>query len=215
MQVHRGMDALTVYYSGSETGVLDYIYTLPGITIDYISAGNGPGTGRMRYRDGLLYWKAPGSTAWGAPEIAVDGKQCLLQDGYKYVRVTIDTDYVREGSEAVIHIEDVYENDITPDDVTAGEATSGDILDYNVTLNNNSGNVISELKCWISGNCTWLEISDDDITYVSPATEADALSLADISGGSSATLYLRRTIAAAAASNANLLNQLYFSFVTV
>jgi len=215
MQAHRGMDALIISVSSTETEMLHYILTLPGVTIDYISAANGPGIGMLRYLDGNLYWKAPGSDTWGVPEIAVDGKQCLLVDGNKYVRVTIDTDYVIDGTEVVIHIEDVYDNDVSYDDVTAGEATAGDITDYTCDMDNNSGNVISQLKVWLNANNTGLEISDDDITYVSPGTELTALDFADIGGNDSATLYLRRTITAGAGSDADVLSQLYFSFVTV
>jgi len=213
MQVFRGMDALTIYYDSAETKMLHHIRTLPGITIDYVSAGNGPGTGYLRYRNGYLNWKAPGSSEYGTQELAIDGKQVLLQDGQKYVRVTIDTDYVLEGSESAVYIEDVYENAVSHDDVTAGEATAGDITDYNCTMHNNSGNVISKLKVWLKADN--VEISNDDATYVSPTVEGSALEFDDIPGGGDATLYFRRTIAAGAEYDADVLTQIYFSFETV
>ncbi|HUU97011.1 MAG TPA: hypothetical protein VM487_14825, partial [Phycisphaerae bacterium] len=74
------------------------------------------------------------------------------------------------------------------------------------------GETVSKIRVWLDPAVSGLEISHDDVTYVSPTTEANALELGDLAPSGTATLYLRRTIAAEAEADPKVLNHLRHSF---
>ena len=209
-------DALRVEVSSVDVENLRPTGTIHGVVVNSAAGRNGPGTGRIRSIGNVLGWKAPGSNTWGdGVACAADGEY-LLEDGEdrdKFVRVQVYADYLLEGAdEAVVELADVYENDVGQADLTAGEATAGDVLDYEVTLENVSNNWLSQITVWIEPGTAGLEISDDDAAYVSPKVESAGLEFADLAPGASHTLYLRRTIAAGAGSDPDVLNHLHISF---
>jgi len=83
---------------------------------------------------------------------------------------------------------------------------------YTVTLQNDSNVTLSRLVVWIDASTEGLKISDDGAAWVSPTTEAAGLSLPDLLPGATDTLHIRRTVAAGAASDPDVLNLLQFRF---
>jgi len=216
----NGADSLRVEVSATESLSMKTVGTLYGVAVLAVGGRNGTGDGKIRStQDGTyLSWKAPGSATWGAPVHAgADGTYLLLDgdDIDKYVRVQAYTDYLNPNpAESLVHIKDRYANGIGHDDVTAGEATAGDTTDYSVTIANDNYVGLSHVNFWLTplsvANGLW--ISDDNATWVQPVYEADALSLGNIAGNADTTLYIRRVIAAGAASNIYVLNELVYTF---
>jgi len=194
-----------------------YAGEIPGVVINYVAGRNGVGTGELTHAMGAgLTWKAPGSARVGvAVAVAVDGEY-LLEDGEdpnKWLRVEVKTAYLRPGSATRVFLDDWY-NLLGPDEVTAAEAAAGLIDKRTMQLSNVGSAWLRDVRVWIDSAATGLEISDDDATWVTPTTEAAALLLGDMVPDpfTWVTMYLRRTIAAGAASNPKVLNELHFSF---
>lgn len=211
-------DALRIETGGSESLHLTAMGTLPGVVVLAAAGRNGPGMGRLKADETgtRLAWRAPGSATYGTPVVCSPDGLFLLEDGEdrdSWLRVHLRSAYAVPGhAEARIALGDRWANAVGHDDVTAGEASAGDVEDYTVTLANDSAAGLSQVKVWIDTAVSDLEISDDDITYVSPTTEGTALGLADIPAAGSITLYLRRTIGAAEPSDPDVLNHLHFSW---
>ena len=114
---------------------------------------------------------------------------------------------------ANVYIADRWGNGIGFADITSGEATAGDIDTSTWVITNNSNAVVSQLKVWIRNGITGITISDDNIAYVSPVQESDALSLGDVV--TTVNLYVKRTIVAGATFDPNIYNILDFSFTSI
>lgn len=211
-------DALRIETGGQESLHLTAVGTLPGVVVLAAAGRNGPGTGRLRAdQDGTrLAWRAPGSATYGTPVVCSPDGLYLLEDGEdpdSWLRIQMRSAYAVPGhAEGRVALGDRWTNAVGHDDVTAGEASAGDVEGYTVTLSNDSTAGLSRVLAWLDAAVSDLEISDDDITYVSPTSEGAALGLADIPAGGSITLYLRRTIGAAEPSDPDVLNHLHFSY---
>jgi len=213
-------DALRLIVDSAELVHLAAVRTIPGVVLRAVAGRNGPGTGRIRSNGAagtLLSWRAPGSSTFGPMVDAAAGGECLLSDGEDddcWVRVEVYPDHLGTGPiGSPVHLGDLYNNHLGQADLSAAEATAGDVLEYEVTLEN-AGQVLwlSQIRVWLDAAVSDLEISDDGIAWVSPTSEAAALWMADLAPLASQTLYLKRTIGAAAGYDPDVLNHLRLSF---
>lgn len=212
-------DQLKIKIGSTEVTHLVATGAVPGTTILFAAAKNGTGSGRLRTdADGLVSWRAPGSSTYGPGQTGEDGTWLLYdgEDRSKWVRIQIWEDYLPTGpQEADVLLADIF-GEIAGADTTASQATAGQVVTTTVTLENISTSVLSGLKVWLNGNASagfrdvlsWIlkrpsrgslsviSISDDDITYVTPLTEADGIALGDIGPGDTVTLYVKRTVTA-------------------
>lgn len=209
-------DALRIEVSGVEVPCLVPVGTIPGVAITAAAGRNGPGVGYIRSTDDgtLLSWKAPGSRQYGdACRVQADCTG-ILEDGddpEKWVRISVDYDWLQPSpSEARVYLRDLYENGVSHDDVTAGEAAAGDVADYTLTLTNDSGHGMSQVKAWSAPEISTLTISDDGVAYVVRNDETNPLALADIPAGGSISFYCRRTVSAGASADTGVLSHLHF-----
>jgi len=214
---HRG-DSLRIELDAAEVQHLVPVGTIPGLVVEAVAARCGPGAARLRSSAdrARLRFLAPGSAVWGTEVAAGVDTTWLLQDGEdpdKWARVARYGDHLVVGqAEGRVLLADVYANGVGHDDVVAAEALAGDVTGYTLTLKNDSLRRFSHLVVWIDAAVAGLEISDDDATWVAPTDEASGLALADVGPGETDTLYLRRTIGAAADSDTDVLNHLHFAF---
>lgn len=213
-------DALRLTLSSVELLYLDHLGTIDGVKILVAAAMNGPGTGRLRSQgDGtLISWRAPGSTLFGtAVPCAVDGTY-LLEDGSdrsKWVRVQVFATYlVTRATAAQVTLTERFGVGLADDDVTAAEASAGNTETYELVMSNDSPHALRDVKVWIDATVVDLEISDDGAAWVSPTTEAAALSFPDLPAGGTDTLHVRRTIGASEPSAASARNAVHSSYIT-
>ena len=211
-------DALRIEIASVESRSLAAVGTIPGVAVLAAAGRNGPGVGRLRaMQDGTyLHWRAPGSATFGPATHCEADADVLIRDGEdtdKWVRARVALDYLVAGPvDGSVHLGDRFGNAVGHDNVTAAEALAGNVEAYTVDLANVSTLILSSVVAWLDAAVSGLEISDDGITYVSPTSEATGLSLADIPAGGSITFYLRRTVAATAASDPEVLNHICLAF---
>lgn len=214
---HTAADSLTIEAAAVEIRHLAAVGTVAGVAPQLAAARNGPGAGRVRTDvQSRLQYKAPGSDAWGQAEpVATAGQEILLTDGDdrdKWLRVAAWPAHLTPGEEARVLLGDRYENGATAGDVTDSEAAAGDVATYEITLTNASGHTAERIRAWLDAATADVEISADGVAWVSPTTEGTGLELASLAPGAAATLYARRTIAAAATADTGVLNLLHFAF---
>jgi len=216
-------DALRVFPLGVEMKTMRAVGGIPGVAVLAAAGANGPGTGYIRAQgDGtFLSWKAPGSSTYGANVHCASDGGYVLEDGEdasKWLRVSVYTSYLTPGhAEGRVYIADKWNTAVAYGDVTAAEASAGDVTEYQCVLQNDSPCKIIQLKCWLDASVSGLEISSDGVNYFTPDSEdhADVLEWASVAAGGSATLYVKRTIAADASSNPGVLNILHFSWTGI
>lgn len=207
-------DGLRIESAGLEVEQLRLVGTVPGVVPLAIAGRCGPGMARVRSPDASsLQFRGPDSN-WGTKVSTPAQGSYLLEadDPSQWLRVDAYPTYLRPGQEAAIFLADRYGNAIGHDDVTSGEAAAGDQTGYSVTLANDSTVVISQITVWLDADVECLEISPDNSNWFSPISEAEGISIADVAPGSTATLYLRRTIAQGAVADARVLNLLHLSY---
>jgi len=208
-------DALRLSVSGTETEHFAVAGTIPGVQITAAAGRNGAGVGRLRNIGATLYWQAPGSNDYGPGVITASDGTYLLEDGEDrdaWLRVSVTTAYLLDFAEAAVNLDVLTGNHIADADVTAAEAAGGDVHTYTITLTNASTFALSQLVVWIDPDTSGLEISDDGAAWVSPTTEAAGLALPNLSPSATDTLHIRRTIAAGAEADPNVLNHLHLAF---
>jgi hypothetical protein len=210
-------DSLRLKVDSTEIEQLARIGTIPGVVVERAAARNGPGYGRLRSTilGRHLRWQAPGSTSFGQPIDVSLGGDFLVEDGddpNKFLRLTVTLCHLFGPTESRVLLGDLYENEVGHDDVLADEAAAGDVTIYSITLENANNVVLSHLKAWLDAATENLEISDDQISWVAPTSEAAALKLPDLGAGASDVLYLRRTIGAGTDCDPDVLTHLHFSF---
>jgi len=212
-----GVGSLRIESAGIELHSLVPAGTVAGVAILHAAGRNGPGLGRLRVSAAgdTIQWRAPGSATWGAAVAIPVSDAYLLSDGAdpnKWLRVQVWTDHVIAADEAVVALRDVFNNGLGHLDVTANQAAAGDVALWELTLRNIGSHAIVALIAWLDPATPGLEISANGITWQSPTGQATAMPLADLAPAAAATLYLRRTIAALAAFDSDVLNHLHFSF---
>ncbi len=208
-------DALRIEYSATEVAHLDVVGTIPGVVPIAVAARCGVGTARIRSTAAGLRFKAPGSSAWGPAVAAAADGSYLLEDGDdrdKWLRVTVYTAFLLTPREARVLLADRFNNPIASDNVSAAEATAGDAEDVELAVANDGTAYLSQVQAWIDSDVAGLQISPNGADWSAPTTEATALALADVPPGDDVALHVRRTIAAAAPSDPDILNHLHLSF---
>ena len=218
--LYTGADALRVRRAiNIEAEWLRAVGTIPGVVVTYVAGANGPGEGYLRCnRDGdAVAWRAPGSSTYGpyVPRPA-DGTY-YIEDGDDpdaYLRVAAYADYLEADIEAQVLVSDRFNNRMGYEDVAAEDAAAGEIVTYNFGLRNVSSSRVHRPSIWLDPATDDLQISDDQVTWVSPTTEATALVLPDMDPNDLDVLYVKRTIGAAAESSPSVLNLLQLSFVS-
>lgn len=209
-------DSLRIKISGVEVVMLTAIGTVPGVVVRAAAAANGPGRGLLRYLDGSLYWQAPGDSDFGlATAVPANGTYLVESlDSSKWLRCQVYFDYLPEtAEEARVDLSDRY-NGAAGDDVSAAEATAGLVEVHTLTVANESAANISAVHAWLdAAAAAGFALSRDNVTFSAPTTEAAAVDLGDIAASGSASLYVRRTIAAGAAADPEVLEHIHFSFL--
>jgi len=214
----RRADSLRLKIDTVEVRHLVPVGTIPGVVVEAVAARCGPGAARLRSSaDGeRLAFKAPGSAVWGLDVVAGVDTTFLLQDGEdpdKWARVARHGAYMNTGpAEGRVLLADVFNNGVGHDDVTAAEALAGDVATYTITLANDSLHRFSKLVAWLDAATAGLEIFEEWVGWSAPTTEATGIQLPDIGPGATQSLFLRRTIGAAADSDTDILNHLHFAF---
>jgi hypothetical protein len=210
-------DALRVRTSGGvEIPSLTAVGAIPGVVPLAAAGQNGPGTGYVRCDgNGRLAWKAPGSNTYGElVTVAADGSY-LLEDGEDrdaWLRVQVRTAFLPSTpAEAQVLLGDRY-NALGPDDVTSAEASAGLVETTTFQLYNAGAHRVDALKAWLDASVSGIELSTDGSSWSTPTTEGAALAFGNVNPGSFATLHVRRSVVAGAASNARITNILRFSW---
>ena len=211
-------DSLRLKFSGSEIQQLHRIRTIPGVSVLAAAGKNGVGAGNLRsVGDGtFLQWRAPGSGTFG-PRLKVTDGNWIVKDGEdldKWVRVEVFASFLKPSSEeAQVLLDDVYNNGGN-DDITAAEATAGFSASWQMDMVNESAKTLHRLVVWIDPATSGITISDDDVVFVSPTTEATGLEFGDLAPGGSLPLYIKRTIGAGASEDPRVLDVLQFSYIS-
>ena len=180
---------------------------------------NGPGVGMLMASPAGLAWQAPGSDLAGQPQAVSPDGSYLLLDGVNpscWVRVQIFNEYLPSSGAANVYLEDAYNALGTsgPGDVSASEAAAGQVVTTTYTLENVSGNAVYNVTLWLDNSTVDLLVSSDGTNFYAPMSQGDpnVITYAAIAVGASANLYLKRTIAAGAASNPEVLNVLEYAW---
>ena len=174
---------------------------IPGAYVIKASGLSGPGIGRLKSEGPLgqlISWKAPGSSNFGVPVLCDADDSYLLEDGDdsdKWVTLAIVASFLEpHPSESPLHLTDAFNTSVASDDVSAAEASAGDVHTYGVSMLNVSGVTLTRIRFWLDAAVADLEISEDDVVFVSPTTEATGLAFPNISRSGVDTLFFKRTI---------------------
>jgi len=112
-------------------------------------------------------------------------------------------------------IGNVFGNAIGHDDVTSAEASAGAVETYTCTLSNDSAVALLDIRIWIDAEfLAGTEIGLDGAAWFAPDEEfdADTLIIASLAAGATTTLHLRRTTAAGAVSDTDVMRMIQFSW---
>lgn len=209
MQVERGPDSLKIEISGSEPAGLSVRRTVPGVVVDRVAAVCGPGTGTLILMEGLIQWKSPGSSSFGAPINISSGGSFRIpgSDEDDYLIVTAYADYLADDQAEIVlgDLYDVFADQDIPTGSTEQTVTT-------LTLTNRSKCRLTGFRVWVDATADDLEISLDDISYSTPTTEATGLILPDLGPGDSDTLYTRHSTAVGEDPTADLLALIHLAF---
>jgi hypothetical protein len=221
MLVNTRADGLRLEVSGgsTEAGPMRWSGTAPGVIVQAVGARNGTGTGYLVCGPGpALAWRAPGSDTTGAFQDCSANGTFIVEDGEdesKYVKVQVYTDYMPESMEFAVTVRDRFGSGLAGTDISAANATAGIVESFHLALKNYTPLTINTARLWIDPAVTGIAVSVDNATWVTPTSEvhADVLAWATILTGATKDVYVRRTIAAAAASAPSVLNHLEFSWL--
>ncbi len=190
------------------------IGAVPGVVPVLVAACNGPGTGALQCVDAKLSWRAPGSSTFGPEVCCLADDTMLLRDGENpdaWIRIEAHLAYLASGSQGEVLICDRWSNGIAQADVSAADALSGAVLEYTVGLRATYS--IANVAIWFgSDSDAYTSASVDAAVWSAPQSESSALLIDNIASGDTATLYLRRTVPAAAAHSARQRVHLHLSF---
>ena len=185
---------------------LDLLGTVPGVQISDVAGRNGLGVGRLRVdAAGKLAWQAPGSDTFGtAVDVSAGGTFDVADgdDADRWLEATVTAaELPGELVESEVRLSEQFNNAVADDDVTAAEASAGNVHSWSFNLANRDATNPKTLAVWLDVyTAQFIEISDDNLAWVAPTTEAAGLALTLPAAGA-VTLYLRRTIAAGAPSS--------------
>ena len=162
------------------------------------------------------------------------------EDATKWARVQVYAAHLLAGPTAsAVYLSDVYDNAVGHDDVIASEASAGNVETYTLAMKNAGQSTMFDVRVWLddtggaSGARGWrdllalllgwhsssgasarpyIEISDDNITWVQPTDEDTGLAFGELIGQQSTTLYVRRTTQAGTASSSRILSVLHWAW---
>jgi hypothetical protein len=208
-------DALRVQLSGQETLPFAQVGTLPGVQVLTVGAQNGPGQGVLSIDAAQnVSWQPPGATGPGQAVNVSAGGGFLLEgpDPSQWIRISVQSDYLTASFEAAVCIADTYGRLLG--DINATLALSGGSDIWTFVLENDSPNSATSVRIWLDpdADMSGITISLDGVSWSSPQSESAAIIVNSIAAGSSASIYLKRTIAAASPSNPARLLLVHFSF---
>lgn len=218
MSVGTRADSLEFTIGGTELEFLAIVGAVPGVWVTHVAAKNGAGSGRLRtWGDGSeISWQAPGSSSAGRRKFIDQDAEYLLTDGDdpgKFIRIQVKPSFLASGPTASrVYLSRLFGSGVADDDVTSAEASAGITETYQITFENKSNAMVNNLVFWIDAATDDLEISDDGAAWVSPTTEATGLAFPQLAQGATDILHVRRTIGAASASDAGVLNDLHCRF---
>jgi hypothetical protein len=204
--------ALGLSAGGVELSSLGAIGTIDGVVIGRIAGRNGPGTGRISIGPAGLSWCPPGMQYGPSVPVAGDGSYLLCgSDSDRWIVVQVYASWLLPSAEAEVLLHDRYGNGIAAADATADQAAAGNVATWSLIVANYGAKTLRHLRAWLDAATVGHALSADGVTYLA-ATATAPLALGDLASGGTITLYLQRTIAAAAPSDPKLLNSLHFSW---
>jgi len=213
MALNAGPDSLIFQISAAEVKPLAAVGTVSGVAISFVSGSVGPGSALLAYTNNLtaLRFRAPGSASFGEYVEVSGGGDYIVADGEnrsKYIRVTVTPAKLPESdSQSLVFIQEMNDNSAGGTPATAAQAAAGQVLDYFIDIYNQSNFPAQAIVAWIDPLAgSEFQISNDNATWVSPKTEAVGISIANIAPAGTGVLYIRRTIAAGAAADPDLLS---------
>jgi len=202
---------------GNALGQLAASGALPGAVALAAAGMNGPGAGTLAIdAAGNLCWTAPGGAAGAPVDVSAGGTFLLAAaDARQWLRVEVYAAYLALPSTAAIALADRYASPLVSADVTAAQAAAGNVATWSVTLHNTSSAAAGTLKIWLdAASYAGVQISLDGTTWSRPTTSAAGLAIGTLAAGASATIYLKRTVAASSPSAASCLISLHASWQT-
>jgi hypothetical protein len=215
MGLTTGADALIFKISSAEVRQLNAVGTIPGVAVTFVSGQVATGTALLAYTldaEGVsfLQFRAPGSSMLGEfVSMLADGSYLIAdgEDRSKYIRVTVVLAKLPASSaQSLIYLADAYDQGPAGTMATAGQASAGQVLDYSIDLYNQSARTLEHITAWIDPRHVDLyQISNDNATWTAPQTRAAGITIANIAPAGTGTLYIRRTIAAGAVADPDLL----------
>lgn len=218
-RVNEYSDALELTEFGSEISGLRSFGDIPGVVFARIAAANGVGVGWLRgtgVRGRDLSWRAPGSNSYGRVHNVDLSSEAVLEDGNdqsKWVLLRVFNTYIFAAHETRVLLRDDYGGILSIDDVSAAEASAGTVDTLSLKLRNARASTrLRDIRVWVDPASRFLELSDDNVVFVSPISEETALTFPDLQLSSSHSIWVRRTIPAGTLSAPTVLNLIKTSF---
>jgi len=214
-------DGLRLQLSGADVTSLSALGTLPGVVVLAAAAANGPGLGTLIASAAGLAWQPPSPPALpmpGASQACPGDGTYLLEgaDPAQWIRVQVYSAYLPASGSAQVALADLY-GGVGIDDVSAANASAGLTETTQFSLTNVTPSLITGVTLWIdpvgSGAGT-LSVSSDGTNFFQPHYQGDpnVLTWSSIASLASVSVWVRRTIGAAAVSNPRLLNLLRWAW---
>jgi len=211
-------DALQLEVSAVELHHLTAVGSAPGVVLLLVAGRNGPGMAWLRTSgDGnVLAWRAPGSATFGPDVVCESDGTYILTDGEdedRFVRVQAWRNFLIQAGDFPVYLSDRYANGAALDDVTAERAAAGDVSVWTITLRNSGQTPISALAVWLdAASDASIELSADGQTWSAAADESEAVKMGHLAADATATVHLRRTVAAGCAASPKQTMHLCFAF---
>jgi hypothetical protein len=221
-------DGVRLQLAGVDVVSLREAGAVPGVVVLSASARNGPGTGLLTLNFGSLTWQSPGSSTPGLAQgvsSGPDGSIYLVEDGVdlsKFVRVQVYPAYLPDIASALISLADLYNAMGTtgPGDVAASDASAGLVTITQYTLFNATNNPVKTINLWLDNTASGfgqLTVSNDGTNYFAPTSQGDpnVLAWGSIAAGGNVSVWVKRTVPAASASNPKILDVLQWAWTAI
>ena len=190
---------------GTSLHGLDFIGTLPGVTITRVAGMNGVGIGHLQIdaTGTYLSWCPPGGSTFGSEvDVSGGGEFCIYNiTNRKWVEVTVNTDYLPTGNEsAAVLLTVPYGDENLTDvfsDVSANEATNGTSDSEQIYLTTASEDNL-DVTVWYEGTGNRYGLTKKVGMQLFPCDSNDVLT-ATITNGSPLNILVIRTIESGAA----------------
>jgi hypothetical protein len=180
--------------------------TVPGVSVTLASENNGPGIGHLRYRQGSLSWKAPGSATFGPDQNVAAGGEWIVvdgDDGNKFLRVSAFPAFLPvSDTSAAVRMKVRPGVWVVPTAflvVNGGRVRTAGVPPYTAQgyqrlYNRSTSTNLTNVRAWLeagAGFNDYLTISDSASgPWVAPVTELTGLALAAIPKGNTSPVSL-------------------------